>query len=80
MGSGARAQAALLPSAPGVYRFRDAAGRVLYLGRAVSLRRRVTSYWGSLGEPAARRHLSATAPEWRDFAQRNATLAARLSA
>jgi excinuclease UvrABC nuclease subunit len=49
MGSGAREQAALLPSAPGVYRFRDAAGRILYLGRATSLRGRVASYWGDLG-------------------------------
>jgi hypothetical protein len=31
-------QAALLPLAPGVYRFRDATGRVLYVGRATSLR------------------------------------------
>jgi excinuclease ABC subunit C len=38
-----------------VYRFRDAAGRVLYLGRAISLRRRVLSYWGDLGD---RTHLS----------------------
>ena len=38
-----------------MYRFRDAAGRVLYLGRAVSLRRRVISYWGDLGDRA---HLS----------------------
>jgi excinuclease ABC subunit C len=50
----ARQYAALLPLAPGVYRFRDQAGRVLYLGRAVSLRRRVQSYWGDLGD---RRHL-----------------------
>jgi len=33
-----------------VYRFRDGAGQVLYLGRAVSLRRRVASYWGDLGD------------------------------
>ena len=39
-----------LPLAPGVYRFRDQAGRVLYIGRAVSLRRRVLSYWGDLGD------------------------------
>jgi excinuclease ABC subunit C len=45
-----RGQAARLPPGPGVYRFRDAAGRVLYLGRAVSLRRRVASYWGNLGD------------------------------
>jgi excinuclease ABC subunit C len=46
------ALAARLPHAPGVYRFRDAAGQVLYLGRAVSLRRRVISYWGNLGDRA----------------------------
>ena len=45
-----------LPAAPGVYRFRDDGGRVLYLGRAVSLRRRVASYWGDLG---GRGHLTA---------------------
>jgi excinuclease ABC subunit C len=45
-----RGQAGRLPAAPGVYRFRDGAGRVLYLGRAVSLRRRVASYWGDLGD------------------------------
>jgi excinuclease ABC subunit C len=33
-----------------VYRFRDQARRVLYIGRAVSLRRRVLSYWGDLGD------------------------------
>ena len=49
MEGSARDQAALLPVASGVYRFRDAAGRVLYLGRATSLRGRVASYWGDLG-------------------------------
>src|SRR5213076_2008485 len=44
--------AADLPQAPGVYRFRDRAGRVLYIGRAISLRRRVLSYWGDLGDRA----------------------------
>ena len=44
--------AAALPQAPGVYRFRDRTGRVLYIGRAVSLRRRVLSYWGDLGDRA----------------------------
>jgi excinuclease ABC subunit C len=45
-----------LPSAPGVYRFRDANGRALYLGRAADLRRRVSSYWGGLRDrPRLRR-------------------------
>jgi excinuclease UvrABC nuclease subunit len=51
-----REQAGRLPLSPGVYRFRDAAGGVLYLGRAVSLRRRAASYWGDLGD---RGHLAA---------------------
>jgi excinuclease ABC subunit C len=46
----------MLPLGPGVYRFRDADGRALYLGRAVSLRRRVGSYWRDLGD---RPHLAA---------------------
>jgi excinuclease UvrABC nuclease subunit len=45
-------RATALPRGPGVYRFRDRAGRVLYIGRAVSLRRRVLSYWGDLGDRA----------------------------
>jgi excinuclease ABC subunit C len=49
-GPAPRDRARLLPAAPGVYRFSDAAGRVLYLGRAVSLVRRVASYWGDLGD------------------------------
>ncbi|MCC6214536.1 MAG: excinuclease ABC subunit UvrC [Polyangiaceae bacterium] len=34
-----------LPAAPGCYLFRDAAGRVLYVGKAKSLRSRVRSYF-----------------------------------
>jgi excinuclease ABC subunit C len=46
---------ARLPSEPGVYRFRDAGGRVLYVGRATTLRSRVGSYWSDL---RGRRHLT----------------------
>jgi len=35
-----------LPDAPGVYLFSDAEGGLLYVGKAVSLRRRVQSYFG----------------------------------
>jgi len=34
-----------LPSAPGVYQFRDATGRVLYVGTSVDVHRRVRSYF-----------------------------------
>jgi excinuclease ABC subunit C len=36
-----------LPDAPGVYLMLDGRGRVLYVGRSVSLRARVRSYWSS---------------------------------
>lgn len=39
-----------LPRAPGVYRFADADGRVLYIGRASCLRDRVRSYWSGLSD------------------------------
>jgi len=45
---------AALPREPGVYRFRDARDRVLYIGRAADLRGRVASYWSDLRD---RRHL-----------------------
>lgn len=34
-----------LPDKPGVYRFRNARGTVIYVGKASSLRTRVSSYW-----------------------------------
>ncbi|MCO8275854.1 GIY-YIG nuclease family protein [Actinoplanes sp. TRM 88003] len=49
-----------LPAGPGVYRFRDGNGRVLYVGRATHLRSRVGSYWGDLRD---RRHLRRMVPQ-----------------
>ena len=48
--SGLEERVAALPLEPGVYLFRDAEGRVLYVGKAQSLRARVRSYWNRGGD------------------------------
>lgn len=45
---------AQLPSGPGVYLFKDAEGKILYIGKARSLRQRVRSYFQASGEPSPR--------------------------
>ena len=40
-----REHLAALPDAPGVYLFRDSGDRVMYVGKAKSLRKRVFSYF-----------------------------------
>ncbi|SDS86432.1 hypothetical protein [Microlunatus soli] len=52
MSDAVAAAIAVLPQLPGVYRFSDGSGRVLYIGRATQLRNRVRSYWGDLGDRA----------------------------
>ena len=51
------AQRRELPDQPGVYLFRDATDRVIYVGKAVSVRKRVASHFsksnrGALGHDA----------------------------
>jgi len=56
-----------IPEAPGVYRFRDAHARVIYVGKAKSLRGRLSSYFADLaGLHPRTRHMVTTAAsvEW----------------
>lgn len=46
-----------IPTEPGVYRFRDKDGRVIYVGKAKSLRQRLSSYFQDIG---ALHHRTAT--------------------
>ena len=39
-----------IPTSPGVYRFRDPSGRVVYVGKAKNLRARLTSYFQDLSQ------------------------------
>src|ERR1700760_368571 len=43
-----RPKAGEIPQQPGVYRFRDATGRVLYVGKAKNLRARLSNYFDPL--------------------------------
>src|ERR687891_1690218 len=45
MGMVARPDPAAVPDAPGAYLFRDRDGRVIYVGKAKSLKKRLPSYW-----------------------------------
>jgi excinuclease ABC subunit C len=56
-----------IPVEPGVYRFRDATGRVIYVGKAKSLRSRLNSYFADLSalHPRTRQMVtSAASVEW----------------
>ncbi|TXL63171.1 excinuclease ABC subunit UvrC [Aeromicrobium terrae] len=56
-----------IPTGPGVYRFRDAAGRVIYVGKAKSLRSRLNSYFADPAGLHPRTHqmvMSAARVDW----------------
>jgi excinuclease ABC subunit C len=56
-----------IPESPGVYRFRDAHGRVIYVGKAKSLRSRLNSYFADFAglHPRTQSMLtSASAVDW----------------
>lgn len=56
-----------IPTDPGVYRFRDAEGRVLYVGKAKNLRQRLSNYFAplrTLHERTRRMVTAASSVEW----------------
>jgi excinuclease ABC subunit C len=60
-----RPETASIPDAPGAYLFRDADGRVIYAGKALSLRKRLASYWGRPLHPRTEAMVaSAASVEW----------------
>ena len=56
-----------IPTTPGVYRFRDPSGRVVYVGKAVNLRQRLQNYFQDLAQLHPRTRLmvtTAASVEW----------------
>jgi excinuclease ABC subunit C len=54
--TGLAAQRRALPDQPGVYLFRDAQGRVIYVGKARSIRKRVASHFSKAQVPSSPGH------------------------
>lgn len=64
---GYRPKVGEIPTQPGVYRFREASGRVLYVGKANNLRARLSNYFAplhTLHERTRRMVTSAAAVDW----------------
>jgi excinuclease ABC subunit C len=62
-----RPKAGEIPTQPGVYRFRDAAARVLYVGKAKNLRSRLSNYFApleTLHDRTRKMVLTAASVEW----------------
>ena len=56
-----------IPTSPGVYRFRDPSGRVVYVGKAVNLRQRLQNYFQDLSQLHPRTRMmvtTAASVEW----------------
>ncbi len=63
--SAPRPETSSIPDEPGAYLFRDPDGRVVYVGKARSLRKRLASYWGKPLHPRTRAMVdAATSVEW----------------
>ncbi|MBI3649169.1 MAG: excinuclease ABC subunit UvrC [Actinobacteria bacterium] len=60
-----RPETSQIPDLPGAYLFRDGDGRVVYVGKARSLRKRLASYWGRPLHPRTEAMtLAAATVEW----------------
>lgn len=60
-----RPETSSIPDAPGAYLFRDADGRVVYVGKARSLRKRLATYWGRPLHPRTEAMMAAAGSvEW----------------
>lgn len=60
-----RPEASSVPDQPGAYLFRDADGRVVYVGKARSLRKRLSTYWGRPLHPRTEAMMAAAGSvEW----------------
>ena len=62
-----RPQPGTVPAEPGVYRFRDADGRVIYVGKAVNLRSRLANYFTGFVEMHPRTQAMVTSAESVDW-------------
>ena len=61
----ARLDTSTIPDSPGVYLFRDAVARAIYVGKATSLRKRLASYWGKPLHPRTEAMMAAAeSVEW----------------
>ena len=68
----ARPDPTSIPDGPGAYLFRDPDGRVIYAGKALSLRKRLASYWGRPLHPRTEAMLEHAAAQ--DQTNRHTTL------
>ncbi len=62
-----RPAAGTIPDAPGSYQFKDRDGRIIYVGKAASLRQRLNNYFGDPGlmhPRTAQMVVTATSVEW----------------
>ena len=53
-----RPASSTLPTTPGIYIYKDAQGRIIYVGKARNLRKRILSYFRDASAPVSYTHLT----------------------